>query len=225
MTAPKRIQRRRTKGWRMPEGAKYVGRPTVYGNPWAKGDAAHLRPGSDWRAWVVAQYRRELEERGGTGELEFVKTEQIRERLAGKDLACWCPLDSACHADVLLEVANGREAMTGQWEKYVGPAAKAQEQFWAPLRGHTDYPDEIDFGLARAVLAVVGPLIAEDTRVRMVEAAGRALERETPSLYYCPISGEIEQQPGGGFDVCCEASLCHEPISPAAVAAAKRVPS
>lgn len=28
-----RIQRKRTKGWRMPEGAVYVGRPTVFGNP------------------------------------------------------------------------------------------------------------------------------------------------------------------------------------------------
>lgn len=28
-------------------------------------------------------------------------------RLRGHDLACWCPLDSPCHADVLLEIANG----------------------------------------------------------------------------------------------------------------------
>lgn len=26
--------------------------------------------------------------------------------LAGKNLACWCPLDQPCHADVLLELAN-----------------------------------------------------------------------------------------------------------------------
>jgi hypothetical protein len=26
--------------------------------------------------------------------------------LAGKDLACWCPLDQPCHADVLLALAN-----------------------------------------------------------------------------------------------------------------------
>jgi hypothetical protein len=26
--------------------------------------------------------------------------------LAGRDLACWCPLDQPCHADVLLELAN-----------------------------------------------------------------------------------------------------------------------
>ncbi len=32
---------------------------------------------------------------------------EIRAELAGKDLACWCPLDQPCHADVLLEIANG----------------------------------------------------------------------------------------------------------------------
>ena len=31
---PRRIQRKRTKGWRMPEGAVYVGRPTKWGNPY-----------------------------------------------------------------------------------------------------------------------------------------------------------------------------------------------
>jgi hypothetical protein len=30
-----------------------------------------------------------------------------RRELSGKDLACWCPLDSPCHGDVLLEIANG----------------------------------------------------------------------------------------------------------------------
>lgn len=32
---PQRIQRRRTPGWRMPEGAVYVGRPGRFGNPFA----------------------------------------------------------------------------------------------------------------------------------------------------------------------------------------------
>lgn len=30
------------------------------------------------------------------------------EELCGKDLACWCPLDQPCHADVLLELAAQR---------------------------------------------------------------------------------------------------------------------
>ena len=32
MSTPKRIQRKRTKGWRMPEGAVYVGRPSERNN-------------------------------------------------------------------------------------------------------------------------------------------------------------------------------------------------
>ena len=26
--------------------------------------------------------------------------------LKGKNLACWCPLDQLCHADLLLKIAN-----------------------------------------------------------------------------------------------------------------------
>lgn len=29
-----------------------------------------------------------------------------RRHLAGKNLACWCPLDQPCHADALLRLAN-----------------------------------------------------------------------------------------------------------------------
>lgn len=31
---PKRMQLRRTKGWRLPDGAAVVSRPSVFGNPW-----------------------------------------------------------------------------------------------------------------------------------------------------------------------------------------------
>jgi len=33
--------------------------------------------------------------------------------LRGHDLACWCPLDQPCHADVLLELANAPVALSG----------------------------------------------------------------------------------------------------------------
>lgn len=39
---PKRIQRKRSKGWRMPEGAIYVGRPTKWGNPFKVGSSSGL---------------------------------------------------------------------------------------------------------------------------------------------------------------------------------------
>lgn len=100
-----RIQRKRAKGWRMPAGVVYVGRGTKWGNPFRLGS-----PGPDDvmvcadRAEAVGKYRSELVTFGG-GFLG-VTVEEIRRDLAGKDLACWCPLDQACHADVLLEVAN-----------------------------------------------------------------------------------------------------------------------
>lgn len=122
--------------------------------------------------------------------------------------------------------------MTDQWEKYVEAAAVSLDPaaFDKTIENHDGYVREFRRDrateLARGVLAAVGPLIAEDTRERMVAAAGRAVERETaPPFYYCPTSGEIEQTYEGGFTICCEAPLRHEPISPAAVAAAKRVPS
>jgi hypothetical protein len=39
------------------------------------------------------------------GLLSFT-ADDVRAELAGHDLACWCPLDSPCHADILLEQAN-----------------------------------------------------------------------------------------------------------------------
>lgn len=35
-----------------------------------------------------------------------VSVDEVRQALAGRDLACWCPLDQPCHADVLLAIAN-----------------------------------------------------------------------------------------------------------------------
>jgi hypothetical protein len=108
---PQRIQRKRTKGWRMPEGAVYVGRPSRFGNPYrlsdykfGRGDgspapfdeaAAREMAIRDFRMWLeVSLPGQEMAARA-------------RHLLRGKDLACFCPLDKFCHADVLLEIANG----------------------------------------------------------------------------------------------------------------------
>lgn len=50
---------------------------------------------------AVAMFRLRLE-RLHTG---ATMRERISE-LRGKNLACWCPLDAPCHADVLIEFAN-----------------------------------------------------------------------------------------------------------------------
>lgn len=105
MNAPKRIQRKRAKGWKMPEGVVYVGAPTIWENP-----HRHLRG----TQLAVDMYRRSLDAGilGWPGVGQPLTVEMIRRELRGKDLACWCPLVDQhdnympCHADVLLSLAN-----------------------------------------------------------------------------------------------------------------------
>jgi hypothetical protein len=99
MTSRKRIQLSRRKGWRKPEGAIVVARPTRWGNPYIIGTPDN--GGKLSRAEAVEHYRRALLD-GRLG----VSAATVRRELADRDLACWCPLDRPCHADVLLEVAN-----------------------------------------------------------------------------------------------------------------------
>lgn len=80
----------------MPEGAVYVGRTTKWGNPYKVTDRV-----TPWQA--VAAY--EAAVRGGFDYVPGPK--EIVAELAGKDLACWCPLDQPCHGTVLLKIANG----------------------------------------------------------------------------------------------------------------------
>jgi hypothetical protein len=121
---PQRIQRRRTAGWRMPDGAIYVGRPSKWGNPFSELQIGCAYPSlneDQVHAMAVAQFRDiagkgrdiTLNERivGGRGDRERVTytyppLAEIVAELAGHDLACWCRPDELCHADVLLELAN-----------------------------------------------------------------------------------------------------------------------
>jgi Domain of unknown function (DUF4326) len=99
MSKPKRIQRSRSKGWKMPANAIYVGRPTVWGNPYVVG--SKLMNGETLTAEkAVELYEQHL--------AENFSERDIRHCLRGKDLACWCALDEPCHADVLLRIANSR---------------------------------------------------------------------------------------------------------------------
>ena len=119
MSTPHRIQRQRTKGYRMPENTVYVGQGTKWCNPWK------ITPHEDGRATVTdpisctafesvpaanahatGSFRWQLLNHPNV--LGFTETE-ARAELAGKNLACSCPLDQPCHADVLLEIANREE--------------------------------------------------------------------------------------------------------------------
>jgi hypothetical protein len=84
---------------RIPEGAVYVGRqaPGLPANPWHNPHSVRVHD----REKALELYRAYLDERPEIVELAHAE-------LAGKDLACWCPLtDDAgrsvpCHADILL---------------------------------------------------------------------------------------------------------------------------
>lgn len=119
---PARVQRRRTKGWRKPEGARYVGRGSRFGNPWAvaqtctgwavnwAGHAGQQKPDGlndhipavDRRAahlLAVELYEIWLRQ-------QACLLERARRELAGQPLMCWCADTLACHADVLLRLVN-----------------------------------------------------------------------------------------------------------------------
>lgn len=124
---PKRIQLRRTKGWRMPPDTVKVDRSTLFGNPF---------PSDCYGAiGAVDRFQRLMAGTMSTGEMSrsstatdyslvWIRTfiKQALPSLRDKNLACWCKLCPAhadgkpfdvtcpdcapCHVDVLLELAN-----------------------------------------------------------------------------------------------------------------------
>ncbi len=94
-------------GWRMPENAVYVGRPTPWGNPFVVG-YQDVRCTILWgREKCVEMFKFSMCPTDLHGIFTDYEMNEIDlNPLRGKDLACWCPLDQPCHADVLLELAN-----------------------------------------------------------------------------------------------------------------------
>lgn len=115
MSTPVRIQRKRIKGWRAPEGAVYVGRGSRWGNPFVVRDKDILdRSGMTlwWgfptveaaSAHAVKAFRWQVENHPTvTG----FSVEDVRRDLAGRDLMCWCEESAPCHADALVAMAAG----------------------------------------------------------------------------------------------------------------------
>ena len=125
---PKRIQRKRVKGWRMPDDTVCVCRPGKYGNKFVVDDCGGWWQVSDvtdddvqWGAftteraatiWAIERFSEEM-----------WKFRDLAHDLAGRNLACWCalcPTHAAgkpftvecaacppCHADVIGKIANG----------------------------------------------------------------------------------------------------------------------
>lgn len=129
MTTPRRIQMSRQHPWRVAHpDAVIVARPSRWGNPWrvARSDDqwaivtldpeigdytveyADTRDAA--RASAVAIFRAVLTTPFTADERSpYPSDNEIRTALRGHDLACWCKTSDPCHADVLLEIANGGE--------------------------------------------------------------------------------------------------------------------
>lgn len=118
MTGPKRIQLSRAKGWRKPEGAVVVARPTKWGNPFRWQECPPEAGPPEWaRGAAVDLFREWLDYPARFPDAPPPPTRaEIREALAGRDLCCWCP-PGPCHADVLMEIANAAAERDGEAER------------------------------------------------------------------------------------------------------------
>lgn len=118
---PQRIQRKRTKNWRMPDGAVYVGRSSRWGNPYKVVGPIAGEYGIERRDTVgveILDVNFEDKQEAMKFAVDLFKLYAAAklysdphwlEPLRGYDLACWCGLDEPCHADVLLRLANESE--------------------------------------------------------------------------------------------------------------------
>lgn len=101
MNTPKRVQRTRIKGGGMPEGSKYVGRGSKYGNPHKVNENQTPQQATDKFRTGMDNYKK----------YDPIEYSEFMSQLTGFDLACWCALPEHgqpdhCHAAVLLEMAN-----------------------------------------------------------------------------------------------------------------------
>lgn len=123
---PRRIQRRRTAGWKLPEGAICVTRPGKWGNPFVVGEpierdsdlwpyVADLFPGVDGTGFAGSMLKSvTLTRTEDAVEAHFrwfleqpALMITVERELGGHDLACFCKPGAPCHADTLLLAAAG----------------------------------------------------------------------------------------------------------------------
>jgi hypothetical protein len=113
---PHRITLSRARGWKMPPNTVVVARPSRFGNPFTvkgcrdagfKGTDVEIqaRCAEAFRAWLVSPHWRVNWDGEESEKARKVMLDGLP-ILRGKNLACWCKPGEACHADVLLELAN-----------------------------------------------------------------------------------------------------------------------
>lgn len=96
-----RFVQRRIKGFNLPENTVCVSRPSRWGNPFkVTPDRTQAEAVTAFRTWLIVD---------GCHANMPEKKKWILDnlpKLKGKNLACYCKQGTACHADVLIELAN-----------------------------------------------------------------------------------------------------------------------
>lgn len=112
---PKRIQRKRTKGWRLPDNAVSITRPGRFGNPFTvqgcrewgyrgTDEEIRIRCIEAFSVWLGPFWRNNWDGEESTRRRQAIL--DALPELRGKDLACFCAEGIPCHGDVLIELAN-----------------------------------------------------------------------------------------------------------------------
>ena len=111
MTVLRRIQLRRIKGWRMPANTVKVARPTKWGNPFRIGVNGNREEVlHKYRTWVMQK---------------LAEQPDFLAPLRGKNLACFCKMTEPCHADILLELANGENPPDKGSSRHLGTVGES----------------------------------------------------------------------------------------------------
>ncbi len=121
---PKRIQRKRTKGWKMPQNTLCATRPGKFGNPFRVGVYVKIGDGKSGFNYLIC--REEKYAGPGYVYIDSAETavhlfreyrrrypfspEEVQMIRNADHVACFCNLGSPCHVDVLLEIANSEPA-------------------------------------------------------------------------------------------------------------------
>lgn len=109
---PVRIQRKRTKGWRMPPNSRYCGRPGIYGNPFV------INLPFQTAEQAVQRYDNWLRGVAEEGRIPYARERRdkilrLLPKLADYDyLSDWCALDEPCHVDVIITLLD---ELTGEY--------------------------------------------------------------------------------------------------------------
>lgn len=104
---PIAVQRKRTRGYRLPPNTKSVTRPGPYGNPYKIGDRFPERLSVyKWYGDGTITADNCIPAFEAYAENRVLSEPEWLEPLRGFNLACFCPLDAPCHRNPLLILAN-----------------------------------------------------------------------------------------------------------------------